>query len=393
MLQSRKYNRYILLNSLGFALLLSSICLSETGLPDPEKPGPYPVGVTTMLFEDYSRIDEKTGRPRPLLTEIWYPATEDAKNLPKNRLTDFYLKGTKPGIFTLIKQATEVDLIQVDQSFKNISVRDARIEDGRFPLILFSHGNGGFRMQSAFWCEHMASHGYVVMSPDHTRNCSLTVVDGKVILYDKEGRERSAIDRPKDLSFLIDAMERMHHGADSRFLGKIDLDHIGVAGHSFGGYTAAKMADEDHRIDAIAPMAAVGHERTNFHCPAMILIATEDSTIKTEGNHRLRQYYEESLGPCYLVEFLNAGHYSFTEMFQFNPHFGDGVGTGKRITNGEDIIYMPVEEAFRLTNGYTAAFFGKYLKGMNEYDRYLDVNHLPKELIVKFNEFDLSHEE
>src|SRR5439155_87759 len=38
---------------------------------------------------------------------------------------------------------------------------------GPFPLVLFSHGNGGIRFQSLFLCAHLASHGYVVASPDH----------------------------------------------------------------------------------------------------------------------------------------------------------------------------------------------------------------------------------
>ena len=71
-------------------------------LPDPEKPGPYPVGVTTMLFVDHSRTDEATKGPRSLMTEIWYPATDDSKDLPKNRLLDFYLGGKNLGLLMVI---------------------------------------------------------------------------------------------------------------------------------------------------------------------------------------------------------------------------------------------------------------------------------------------------
>jgi hypothetical protein len=42
-----------------------------------------------------------------------------------------------------------------------------------------------------------------------------------------------------------------------------------------------------------------------------------------------------------------------------------------------------MKTAYTLTNGYTAAFFGKYLKGLNGYDGYLGTNRDPKELIVK----------
>ena len=154
-----------------------------------------------------------------------------------------------------------------------------------------------------------------------------------------------------------------------------------MAGHSFGGYTSTRVADTEPRVDAIAPWAAVASERENYDVPVLAVVATEDDTIGAEGNDRIRTYYQDSKGPKYLVEFVNAGHYSFTEMYQWNPAFGDGVGSGTRITNGEPITYIGMDKAFSLLNGYTAAFFGKYLKGLEEYDGYLKTNQNPEELI------------
>ena len=374
----------VLVASVVALLCLAFVCAAQD-LPDPEKPGPYPVGVTTMLFVDHGRTDAVTGGPRSLPTEIWYPATDETRDLPKNHLLDFFGKGKYPEVAMLLKLAFNADLVALDKTFRNYGVRDARVREGVFPLVLFSHGNGGLRSQGVFWCEHMASHGYIVVAPDHVGNCLVTVVDGKLIPFnDNEGgRGQSSQDRPKDLSFLIDVMDRLNKGGDSRFFGKVDLEHIGVAGHSFGGFTSTWMADTDPRVDAIAPMAGVGRTRVRYDCPAMIVLATEDDTLGLEGNERVRKYYEESKGPRYFVEFLNGGHYSFTEMFQFNPTFGDGVGTGKRTTNGQPVTYTPMEVVFPLTNGYTTAFFGRYLKGLTGYDAYLSVNHRPEELIVK----------
>jgi len=339
-----------------------------------------------MLLVDHSRKDNAlAGGPRSLMTEIWYPATDDARGLPPNRLLDFFNRNTDPGFTMLLQMAFGVDLVEVDKTFRNMAVRDARIRDGVFPLILFSHGNGGLRMQNAFWCEHLAGHGYIVMSPDHIGNCAVTFIDGRMIPFNDsdDGRQESRDHRPKDLSFLIDTMERFNKGGDSRFFGKVDLEHIGMAGHSFGGYTAAWFADSEPRVDAIVPMAGIAEERSNYECPVMLLVATEDDTIGLEGNERIRKYYEESKGPRYLVEFVNAGHYSFTEMYQLKSDFGDGCGTGKRIANGEDLTYLPMDVAFSLTKGYTTAFLGRILKDMDGYDAYLAENHNPDELIVK----------
>ncbi len=383
-LRARQY----LVSVLTLVLALTGYGLAAFGAdaPDPAKPGPFPVGVTTMLLVDHSRTDPLTEGPRTFMTEIWYPAAEDAKDLPKNKFTDFFVKGTMPELLAMMGMAFGTDLSHIDETYENFAVRDARVcENGKFPLVLFSHGNGGLRCQNAFWCEHMASHGYIVAAPDHTGNCAITTVDGKPILFNDtdEGRRQSSGDRPKDLSFIIDTMGRFNKGGDSRFLGKLDLERIGVAGHSFGGYTSTAMADQEPRVDAIAPMAAVGTERTNYECPVMVVVATEDDTIGVEGNARERTYYDESKGPRHLVEFKNAGHFSFTEMYQLKPDFGDGCGEGIRITNGEPITYISKDLAFSLTNGYVTAFFGRYLKDLTEYDAYLSANHNPDELIVK----------
>lgn len=353
--------------------------------PDPEQPGSYPVGVTTMLLADHSRTDLVTNSPRSLMTEVWYPATDDARALPKNRMLDFFARNTVPEFALLFQIAFEVDVAEADKRFQNTAVRDARVRDGVFPLLLFSHGNAGLRMQNVFWCEHMASHGYIVMAPDHTGNAAVTILDGRLIPYQdsEEARKQAAIDRPKDLSFLIDAMTRMNKGGDSRFLGRVDLEHIGAAGHSFGGFTCTWLTAQDPRVRAAALMAGAAPERSNFTTPVMTLIAAEDKTLDADDMAFLRRYYDESKGPHYSVEFKNAGHFSFTEMYQLKPDFGDGVGQGKRVTNGEALTFIPMEKAYTLTNGYTTAFFGKYLKGLNGYDAYLAANRDPGELIVK----------
>src|ERR1700761_9863608 len=135
---------------------------------NPEQMGPYPVGVTTMQLDDASRPDPELG-PRPLRTEIWYPATDAAKSLPKNLYSDFLMRGAIPGTVAVAEEGLGgyrkgLTVAELDKTFKNISVRDAQVRDGKWPLIVFSHGSGGTRVGYIFFVEFMASHGYVVMA-------------------------------------------------------------------------------------------------------------------------------------------------------------------------------------------------------------------------------------
>src|SRR5947207_12514650 len=81
---------------------------------DPLGPGPLPVGVMTTVFVDKSRTDNFTKEPRTLVTEIWYPATNDARNKPKNKYSDFIPTTITPEIEAQIKNAYKQDMATID---------------------------------------------------------------------------------------------------------------------------------------------------------------------------------------------------------------------------------------------------------------------------------------
>lgn len=368
-------------------LVLASVlihCGTTAFAGSPEAPGPYAVGVTTLQLQDETRIDPVLQAPRPLLVEIWYPAAETARNGTPTKFTDFFMGGKDIQMNTILTIAFRFNIAEIDKHFKTLAVRDAEIADGKFPLLIFSHGNGGMRSQNTFWCDHMASHGYIVVAPDHTRNACATSFQGKVIPYDNEGRPQAALDRPKDVSFLIDALGKLNADASSRFSERVDLEHVGVAGHSFGGFTAMAAAAQDDRIDAIAPMAGVVPESVSASPrPLLLFVATEDDTIGEKGNAGARAYFEASPTPKYLVEFKDGGHYTFSDMDQINPNWGDGAGSGTRITDGKPLDYIPMQRAHTLVNGYSTAFFDAHLKGSDTWAEYLHSNQLEQALIFR----------
>jgi predicted dienelactone hydrolase len=100
----------------------------------------------------------------------------------------------------------------------------------RFPLILFSHGRNGAPASCERLCSHLASHGFVVLAPTHPDRRTPRAAQGP--------------ERVEDLLYLLD-----HPPA------RVDARAIGVAGHSFGGRTAAELASQDERVRALMTMA------------------------------------------------------------------------------------------------------------------------------------------
>jgi len=348
---------------------------------DPLEMGPYPAGVTTTVLVDPSRIDPATGEARTLVTEIWYPAVDEARNQPKNRFSNFIPGGITPQFETLIKMAYRKSSAELDADFWNHSVRDARVREGKFPLIVFSHGNGGTRNQNTFWCDYLASHGYIIVSADHTANARVTVIKGKPILYQASQRNQSAIDRPKDMSFLLDQMTLWNGGADSRFGGRIDLRVPVAAGMSFGSMTAIRVADADPRFKAVIAMSGAPENHQNLNVPSLYMLGTEDTTLGVKGNDFIRANFRMHAGPAFLLEMVNGGHYSFTDIFKIARDFGDGVGKGKRRATGEPFEFTSMETTYSIINSYSIAFLGAYVRGEREYLDFLRKNHWPRELI------------
>ena len=376
--------RPVFFASLLLALTIATIPQphrASTKATDPMKPGTFPVGVTTTVLVDHSRTDAATNEARTLVTEIWYPASDEAHNLPKNKFSDFIPGGITPQFETLLKMAYKKSAAEMNETFWNSAVRDARVREGKFPLIVFSHGNGGTRTQNTFWCDYLASHGYVVVSADHTANARVTIIKSKPILYRNDQRENSAVDRPKDMSFLLDQMTLWNGGADSRFSGKLDLSKPVAAGMSFGSMTAIRVADADPRFKAVIAMSGAPEAHTNLTVPSLYMLGEEDRTIGPKGNARIRDVFAKHQRDGFLLAMKDGGHYSFTDIFKIDKNFGDGVGKGKRGGQGAEFNYTSMETTYAIINSYSIAFLGVYVRGEREYLPFLQKNHWQAEMV------------
>ncbi len=114
-----------------------------------------------------------------------------------------------------------------------------KMSSEHIPVLVFSHGLSSRPEDYSDSLNHLASYGYLVVAPQHI---------GSDIIYLEEMFEgyhkdifdvNEFINRPQDISFVIDELERRNQ---SEFQGKLDLENVGMGGHSFGGYTTLAIA-------------------------------------------------------------------------------------------------------------------------------------------------------
>jgi predicted dienelactone hydrolase len=192
--------------------------------PELGRVGEYAIGT---VEKDYtlpdrariSAIGAVTGslpvEDRRLKVRIWYPATAGT-NAKRIRYTHSFQGPGQPA-FEIVMPGAAV-------------AGAPPIAAKRFPLVLMSHGFGGWNTQFSNLGETIASHGYVVASIDHS-DSPLTSKSDFVLSFGNV-----LLDRAQDQRQIL-----------TRLLGEaaslnIDADKVAMLGYSMGGYGALATA-------------------------------------------------------------------------------------------------------------------------------------------------------
>ena len=344
---------------------------SDTGtIPfvEPGEPGPYDVGFVTFDFTD--------PRGKELTVEVWYPAA------PQEGEPDPY----EPLALT------------------GDAHRDAEPISGRFPLLAFSHGFGGIRYQSIFLTEHLATHGFVIVSPDHPDN---TLLD-----LDPDVTPRVLLERPDDIRFTVDEALRRSAEGEGVLGGKLDADAgYGMMGHSFGAVTTQVLAGgvpdwegvitycEDDSVDALAcrlitvteldpsdhgtadprilasvPMSpglpyGFGLDGSGLAGVSEVLVLAGDKDDVLPYDTEVLPVWESLGSPKTLATFADAGHYAFSDICRLVAGlFPD--------CSGPEEGWLDIEQAQATTNTIVTAFWKVKVAGDDRYAPWLEEDEL-----------------
>jgi len=120
---------------------------------------------------------------------------------------------------------------------------------GPFPVIIFSHGLGGTCEGYEYLGRHWASHGYVCVHLQHKGSDDAVWKDNPQPLAAMRKAAQdpaNAVQRVRDVRFALDQLAEMNRES-AIFKGKLDLDQVGMAGHSFGAWTTQAVIGEAFR--------------------------------------------------------------------------------------------------------------------------------------------------
>ena len=264
--------------------------------------GDFPVGVTTLQLAKGPKV------------EIWYPAAAGTSGTETYDMRDFVGEGIR-AILTGDAPST----------YSYPAGRDALLADGSFPVVLFSHGVAGMRLQSSFLTSNLASWGMIVVSVDHPSRALENFLTGTAT-----GDGGDSVD---DMLRGLELITTLGADATSRFNGHVDAEKVAAVGHSAGGGTVLAAA-ADRRIDGYVSLAS-GVFRGG---PAVEGASTTTTTAPLPGKPSFfiggsvdalasfatltQPAFEAAPSPSLLWEIEGAGHNAFDDFCTF----GNGTG-------------------------------------------------------------------
>ena len=108
------------------------------------------------------------------------------------------------------------------------------------PVIVISHGMAGDRTTFAYLAQYLASHGFAVAVVEHPGISSQRFQQYFAGLASSP-EPMESINQPLDVKYVLDELQR-RRASDLVLQNRLNLQQVGVIGHSHGGYAALSLA-------------------------------------------------------------------------------------------------------------------------------------------------------
>ncbi|MBD0693403.1 alpha/beta hydrolase family protein [Streptomyces sp. CBMA123] len=369
---------------------------ARAALPGPT--GPYPVGTTALRLTDDHRDDPwQPGRHRELMISFWYPTTRPATGSDRAP----YMVPAAAEHFgsagSLAQTEHRFEPGRTDWAGIRTHARaDApALPGGKRPVLLYEAGFGDPRTWNTELVEDLASRGYVVVTVDHTYEASeVAFPDGSLATSVMPalfvpGADMGALlrkmlqTRVDDTRFVLDQVAGLRY--DGRLpagLGaSLDLDRIGMVGHSGGGSAALQAMHDDPRLKAAVnldgplhfsgPDGQTGVELTSVAAdgldrPFLLMGTQEPDSGSYHQQPGWAALWQHSTGWHADLTLTGSRHGSYTDSESLLPQLAR-QGAISRTQLTEDVGDVRPDRAVLATRSYVASFFDRWLRGHDDH--------------------------
>jgi dienelactone hydrolase len=355
-------------------LILSLEHRSALTLPVPS--GRFPVGRSSFHYL-LPLPTLHPGSSRELMLWLWYPAASNSAP-PAEYLPAAWRNADAQHSGILLSKFLTHDLAKV----RAHSTADPPIspEQPSYPVVILRAGGGAFTTDFTTLAEDLASHGYIVVGFDAPYRTILFVTsDGQII-------ERPPSSNPENLSpqaaehlantllpqwvadteTVADYLRALQPGqAAGHLSGHLDLQHLGMFGHSFGGATSLQFCHDDSRCQAAididgAPFGSVVQD--GLRQPTMFLLSDHSREMSDPTSREiaanLHSIYDRLPHGRLFVTLTGANHFTFSDQILLKSQH-----LIRALQIAGPFGHLDPQRGLVIATAYIHTFFDVYLKG------------------------------
>jgi predicted dienelactone hydrolase len=332
----------------------------------PAPTGPAPVGTTRWVVTDPSRRETfaPADEPRQVPVVAWYPAAPP----PSGQRAPYFREGPVEihSFATLLGQpATAFDELSGVRTHATLDAPPAAAP-AALPVLVFSHGYTGVASAHAALLEDLASHGFVVLSVNHSYESTGAALEGgrEVSVVDGAGQMRQEIrdllgewkaedatmagvtratDRDEqrrllraylgtlrrtnvalerwvaDTGLVLDRLETLDRRTPAgRLAARLAAGRVGAFGHSMGGVTAAQFCADDRRCRAALNLDGIPQYGPMLDRPLgkpfMMVYSARPGRVGASD-----AIYRQAASRYYRADVGDTKHLDFTDMVFWAP--------------------------------------------------------------------------
>jgi predicted dienelactone hydrolase len=351
----------------------------QTGIMLPAPTGRFAVGRTTHAWTNKLEADELAASPgskRQVLVWVWYQAASSPTAVPTE-----YLRGPwraalakQEGTFMRSFFKREPDLVHAH----SVSGAEVSPEQRTYPVVIFRAGGSALTTDFTTLAEDLASHGFFVVGFDAPyRSFVVVLPDGRVVgrspSYHVENANSHLADPvigrllqmwTADTTFVVDQLQRLNRDPSEKIASRMDLQRLGIFGHSFGGATALEFCHKDSRCKAVLDMDGIPFGSVvpeGLSKPGMFLLSDHSREMADPESRpvlaEIQSIYERLPEGRLYVVIRTANHFSFSDQILLNSQ------AAMRLLRLAGFLGLDGRRGLAISADYVHTFFDVYLNG------------------------------
>jgi predicted dienelactone hydrolase len=351
---------------------------TEITLPAPT--GHFAVGRTTYAWTNPAATGESAASPaskREVVVWLWYPSGAMPPGTTAEYLPAPWRAALAQYSGVLLTEFFTRDLSLVRTH--STSDPDVSPEQRSYPVVIMRAGGGALTTDYTTLAEDLASHGYIVVGLDAPyRTIVVSLPHNRVVTRpptnDPEDLPADQASRLinklllmwiSDMKFVVSQLENLNAADPSgKFTGRMDLQRLGMFGHSFGGAQALQFCHDDARCKAAIDLdgALYGSVvQEGVKQPIMFVFSNHSHEISDPASKQIQadieSIYRRLPSDRFMITIRGAHHFSFSDQSLLKSQY-----LTRALTSALGFGKLEPRRGLAITASYVHSFFDIYLK-------------------------------